>query len=65
MEPRRQLKPRLKHPELPYGVYWRNRTKPYVAKVYRKRLGTKYLGSFTTIAEASAAVRSFTLEPTA
>ena len=63
MKPQRQLKPRLKHPELPFGVYWRNRPKPYIAKIYRrKRL--IYLGSFVTVSAAAAAVANATQDPT-
>lgn len=51
-------RPRPKHPELPYGVYFRNKAKPYIVK-FRKKFDTIYVGSFSTISEAVEAANNF------
>ncbi len=65
MTPVKQLRPsiRHKHPELPYGVYWRDRALPYLVKFWDPALKrSKYLGSFCILDEAIAVADAYLKE---
>lgn len=49
---------RWKNPDLPYGVYLRDKPRPYIVK-FARRKGTIYVGSFTNLADATAAAKEF------
>lgn len=50
--------PRTKAPALPYGVYARARSKPFLVKFTRNHR-TINVGSFATLAEAAAAATNY------
>jgi hypothetical protein len=62
---KRRRSTRTKNLTLPYGVYLRDRTTPYIVKFYRKGkslTGQIYVGSFDTLAEAKAAAFKYLKE---
>ena len=62
MEPRRDPRGsyRTKHPELPYGVYWRDKGSPYVVKFWDPKMKrTVHVGCFCILKEATEAAEEY------
>lgn len=54
---------RLKHPELPFGVYWRNKAKPYIVKFWQRATKDfKYVGVYNDVTAATEAADQYLKE---